>query len=162
MNPYNWLFQHKWLTKSSQINICHTFTTSKNPTKKNDYSQTIESGQTMLVEWKPRCMVCKAIIEFNRIRNISHQVSRFTKTDIGSSQSTLTIMEISMMCSFPLHNAFSTWEILQNIKPLCKHVNDKWKINGEPVAKLWLHKSQNKEVFFVFHTTYYLHCDQLI
>jgi hypothetical protein len=131
----------------------------KRPNKEKPLQSNSREWANHASRMETKVMVCKTIIEFSTNRNISHQVSTFAKRNIGSSQSTLTIMKISMMCCSPLHNAFCTWEILQNIKPLCRHVHDKWEISSEPIAKLWLHKSQSKEIFFVFHITYYLHHD---
>jgi len=45
----------------------------------------------MLTQWKLKCLDCKTSLEFNKDRNISHQVFAFEETCLGSPQNTLTI-----------------------------------------------------------------------
>ncbi len=56
----------------------------------------------------------------------------------------LTIKTLSMLCCFPLFNALCIWEILQNVKPLCKHAH-KWHMGSEVVLEFWLYKNQHKK-----------------
>jgi hypothetical protein len=51
----------------------YIYNLKKPGTKRKHYTQTIESGQTMLVEWKSRCVACKATIEFSKNKNKSQK-----------------------------------------------------------------------------------------
>jgi hypothetical protein len=41
--------------------------------KRKHYNQTMENGQTMLEEWKSRCVACEATIEFSKDKNRSQE-----------------------------------------------------------------------------------------
>jgi hypothetical protein len=58
-----------------------------------------------------------------------------------------------------MFNAFYIWEILQNVKPLCKYAH-KWHMGSELVVEFWFHKNQHKKTPFTFHIIYYLHQSQ--
>ncbi len=80
---------------------------------------------------------------------------------MGNSAKYKTIMQTcAQQVAYPLFNAFYIWEILQNIKPLCKHAHNKWHMDSELVVKFWLHKNQHKKALFIFHSIYYLYQSQ--
>jgi len=56
-----------------------------------------------------------------------------------------------------MFNTFYMWEIVQSVKPLCKHPNNKGQMGSQLVTKLWFHESQHRKAALIFHTTHYLH-----
>jgi hypothetical protein len=47
----------------------------------------------MLTKWKPRHLACKITIEFNKDRNIGHQVSPLAKTSPRNPHHTLQSLQ---------------------------------------------------------------------
>jgi len=72
-------------------------------------------------------------------------------------QPTLTIITIVMLWCSPLFNTLYIWEILQSVKSLCKHPNNKGQVGSQLVMKICFHESQCRKLVFIFHTTHYSH-----
>ncbi len=72
-------------------------------------------------------------------------------------QPSLTIITIAVLCYLPLSNTFCIWDILQNVKLLCKYPNNKGQMGNQPITKLWFHESQRRKTAPIFHITHYLH-----
>ncbi len=103
-----------------------------------------------------QCFTYKTYIEFNKEKNISHQVFAFIETCLGNLQSTLTIMTILLSCLCSLVNAFFIQEIVQSKELLCKHMHHKWKISSDPIVefgfiKTMLEKQLSSYMIFIIY-----------
>ncbi len=121
----------------------------------------------MIEVQKVCCLVKQPLISTNRKAYMGQKESAFVETELATptfaktwpttpqntthpnhhSNSNVTICSIHFAYGkvSPLFNTFCIWQILQSVKLLCKHPNNKGQMGSQPITKLYFMKAKVKK-----------------